>query len=106
MLFLWYMVGAFLHCAWRWWGWKSNNPEQGWRAYYSGKHFAMNMKALILAVVLAFIWTQDLIWWALHQVGLEVIPQFEKTVLSSISVGFVLELLVARLVAKFWKGGD
>jgi hypothetical protein len=98
---LWYLVGALLHVLWRWSGWKSNNREQGWLAYWK-YHLAANVQAMIGAVLCMFIWTQDLIYALVQTTGVGVdLPHIERTALSSLTAGFVLELIVARFAVKF-----
>lgn len=93
-VFAWYMLGALLHVAYRWAAWKGNNRDRSWGHYWKG-HLAYNVQALILAVVLAFVWTHDLVGHAVAWVGLDPakIPQVPHSPLSSIGAGFLFEYL-------------
>ena len=105
-LFGWYMLGAVMHVLFRWSGWKQNNNERAWIDYWK-RHAAFNIKSLIVAVVLSFIWVQELLPFVLDLIpgwsdlG---IPVIERTNLSSIAVGFCLELIMARVIKRFWSG--
>ena len=105
-VFVWYMIGAHLHVGWRWSGWRHNNREKAWRDYWKN-HLAMNVKALIVAVVVAAFWTnQELLVWALGLTGIEALkslPTIQQTPLASVSAGFIFEYLAARVAARWSK---
>ena len=98
------MIGALFNVGFRWTGWKRNNNDQKWNNYWKKDgHLAFNIQNLIIAVVLSFVWLQNLIPWLVERLGYEDFPEIAHTAASSIAAGFILETLASRFVKRFGK---
>ena len=102
-LLIWYMVGALLHVFYRWSRWKVHNPPtEPWLLYWRA-HLATNVSALIMALIVAFVWVENLLTWFVGMVGIDTgtWPEIPRNPLTSLAAGFLLEYLAAGLISRF-----